>query len=103
MNILRKSNEIPGNYNIRGFHSTVCPVVLPSWIEHDVVVQLVKAFEAYLVEELELLQDPPSSLPTGPRHGHSGSSTSIWSMLSQISGETDGHELMNVTFPSPRP
>jgi hypothetical protein len=53
--ILSEKHLTEGIYKIRGRHSTVYPVQLPSWSRPDVVQELKQRFGKYLRNELETM------------------------------------------------
>jgi hypothetical protein len=73
-------------YDIRGRHSTVYPVQLPTWSSPDVVRQLVERFDEHLHKQLEKMQQLHSFQEELRSRGHKHSPSS----QSVISSITDG-------------
>jgi len=88
-------------YQIRGRHSTVYPVQLPSWIHPEVVRELSGRFDKYLHEQLlEMMRDHRGELQmkeirgSSSRSGHAHkpsfqSVTSAITTATNLSGESN--------------
>lgn len=78
-----------GLYKIRGRHSTVYPVQLPSWISPDIVQELIRRFSDYLRTELLIMMTNFNSKAEGiPKSGHTHN-PSLQSVASAISNASD--------------
>lgn len=83
-------------YNIRGRHSTVYPVQLPSWSSPDVVKELIERYDAHLREQLFIMLEnhdrqakgSPDSPPPKSGHVHTPSLQSVSSAITNISHES---------------
>lgn len=92
-------------YQIRGRHSTVYPVQLPSWTHPEVVRELIGRFDKYLHEQLlemmrghlqnlqmEGIRGSSSLARSGPGHAHKPSLQSVTSAITtatNLSGESN--------------
>ena len=97
-------------YKIRGRHSTVFPVQLPSWSSPDVVQELIKRFDKYIGDELStmwrkhVLKEEESSiskaLDLGRKSGHSHhpSLQSVSSAITDASVQSGGTNLSDLEY-----
>jgi hypothetical protein len=87
-------------YKVRGRHSTVYPVQLPSWSRPDVVEVLIERFDQYLRTELNTMWEDhvgkqEEQVPMS-RHRHNPSLQSVSSAItnaSEMSAESNWDDL----------
>lgn len=84
-------------YQIRGRHSTVFPVQLPSWSCPQVVQELIKRFDKYLRDELNTMWQKKLELENQEnrksRHTHTPSLQSVSSAITHASRNSDESNL----------
>jgi hypothetical protein len=108
----KQSLRSPGEtkYRIRGRHSTLYPVQLPSWTSPDIAQELVRRFDKYLRDEFEIMWSQHLEKEAKPQwplevtvaksgHAHNPSLQSVSSAItnaSQDSAESNVDDLVYV-------
>ena len=107
LDILFKLEKCGGEtkmYKIRGRHSTVYPVQLPSWSRPEVVQELIKRFGKYLHKELDTMGTNHKHWQKAKQsgHTHNPSLQSVWSAItntSNMSGKSNLDGLDDLDLP----
>jgi hypothetical protein len=92
MEILRGDSE---DFRVRGRHTTMFPVGLPSWLPIDVLQQMVDRFKKFLLDELVTMVQSSERLASTRRHNRNPSQQSE-SGLSVASDESPVRRILSI-------
>ncbi|KAM6490946.1 hypothetical protein JOM56_010248 [Amanita muscaria] len=101
LDILRSGNS--DLMKVRGRHTTVFPVCLPSWLPSEVMTPMVTQYQTYLYNELVKMAKMLDSSSGQLMHSRSPSMQSASGISEAGSDDSDAHPMQRMPVPAPDP